>query len=329
MGELILMGTDVKNIVPSVETDTCFFSPWQTDFFLKKIYIKSLLLEKENISLLMNIHKSKFGDYVSWNSGPSGSIKECRTFLKEIFEKLRINGIIGIENASVNYYKNISEQEKIYVENGFYKEKKWATFLLDLNVEEDSIIKNMHSGLRRNIKRLLKNKYEVHSIEESKKILIDFVNIYNEGRMRSKLDFNRTLPLDLENLIECPTRKYFVLYIEGHPVACQGVCFNKDVAIEVVLAISNYALEHKIYAGDLLKWEIIKWCKVKNIKVYDFAGVAPQPANSKEIGIRNYKEKWGGDYIEYGIWRKSLSYKYDIWILLRKSKNLVYRLFKK
>ena len=66
-----------------------------------------------------------------------------------------------------------------------------------------------------------------------------------------------------------------------------------------------------------------------NIKIYDFAGVAPHPANSKESGIRNYKEKWGGDYIEYGIWGKSLSYKYNIWMLLRKLKNIVYRLFRK
>ena len=33
--------------------------------------------------------------------------------------------------------------------------------------------------------------------------------------------------------------------------------------------------------------------------IYDFAGVSPNPESKKEEGIRFFKGKWGGEYVEY------------------------------
>ncbi len=42
-------------------------------------------------------------------------------------------------------------------------------------------------------------------------------------------------------------------------------------------------------------------------RVYDLAGVSPNPSDAKSEGIRRYKEKFGGEYFEYPIYAHSCS----------------------
>jgi len=37
------------------------------------------------------------------------------------------------------------------------------------------------------------------------------------------------------------------------------------------------------------------------MKTYDISGVAPDPDSVKEEGIRRFKGKWGGEYLEYPV----------------------------
>lgn len=59
------------------------------------------------------------------------------------------------------------------------------------------------------------------------------------------------------------------------------------------------ARERRIYAGDFLYWEMIRWCHDQGFEYFDLSGVSPDPDDPKEKGIRRFKEKWGGDLIEY------------------------------
>lgn len=306
-----------------------FISPWQTDTFLFENKQSNFYFCKEDVHLCGSLNTNKTGNYASWIGGPNGSREKYKVFFDELYEFLKKKDVIGLDSVEPNYYGNVILEEEVYKNCGFTEVNRRGTFLLNLDQEEEVLFQSMQSGLRRNIKRLIKKEYLVSEISNSEQTLIDFDAIFHEARERSRIAHSVDLQSVLRAVCNCPTRKYFVLYIDNLPVACQGVCFNENVAIEVVLAISNYALENKIYAGDLLKWEIIKWCKERGIKIYDFAGVAPTPANAKEKGIKEYKEKWGGKYIEYGIWSKSLSVKFDLLMLLRKIKNKLCRFMKK
>jgi lipid II:glycine glycyltransferase (peptidoglycan interpeptide bridge formation enzyme) len=41
--------------------------------------------------------------------------------------------------------------------------------------------------------------------------------------------------------------------------------------------------------------------------VYDLSGVSPSPIDPKEEGIRRFKSKFGGKYVEYAIYSKIYS----------------------
>lgn len=264
---------------------------------------------------------TRFGKCITWNGASIINVSE--TSWEKFFYILKRQQIIGIDGVVPNYYNNLQLTEQLYKEAGFSSNGIWGTYLLDLDNDMEKIFANLHRGLRKNIRKMLKRPYELHDISEGENILNDFVKVYNEARQRVGISINSNLKGMLQEIAPSGCRKYFVLYVDGIPAACQGLCYNVDVAIEVILAISNYAEDNKIYAGDLIKWKLIEWCKNHSIKLYDFAGVAPNPKNKKEMGIKRYKEKWGGHYIEYRVWHKSLSYRYDIWKFLSGVKQVV------
>jgi len=61
------------------------------------------------------------------------------------------------------------------------------------------------------------------------------------------------------------------------------------------------------FAGDLVKWKIMCWGAEMGYRVYDLAGVAPDPQNCKEEGIRQFKSKFGGAYVEFPLCTKTYS----------------------
>lgn len=81
--------------------------------------------------------------------------------------------------------------------------------------------------------------------------------------------------------------------------------FN-GVATEIASGTMPLAYELKLPAQDLLHWEMMLEAKRLGAHTFDLAGVAPLPRNSKEEGIRRFKEKWGGRYVEYYTYRKGL-----------------------
>lgn len=280
-------------------------SPWQT-----------LNSEKKNEFIFWDSHylieeKTRFGKCIRWIGITMKDISYERFSL--LCNNLKNKNFIGIINAIPNYYNDIEEEYNLYEKNGFTVDYKWGTYLLDIDAPIDIIKKGMSNSLKRNIKKLEKYNYSLKDISFDESVMLDFKKIYYEARSRENIGLKDNFENCLSMTRYSKNRKYFVLYIDKIPVACQGICYNSDVAIENILAISNYAHDNRIYAGDLLKWKIIEWCKDKNIKIYDFAGVSPSPINAKEVGIKNYKAKWGGRYLEYNVYAKSLSIRFIIY----------------
>lgn len=290
-----------------------FISPWQT---LNEEKNNTFIKYKDGSTVFyLQKRKIKIGTCITWY-GISLLHTDKKT-IHTLLKKAKQTNIIGLYNVIPNYYNDLNLEEASYVKEGFSLDYKWGTYLLNLDNTLDELRSKMPNSLKRNIKKIEKRDYIIKEISDSEKTFKDFVNIFSESRIREGLVINKRLEEDLYGILNSESRKYFVLYIDNIPVACQGICYNQAVAIEVVLAISNYALNEKIYAGDLLKWEIIKWCKEKEIKIYDFAGVSPNPLNKKEEGIKTYKAKWGGDYIEYGVYSKSLSINFTVYKFLK------------
>ena len=96
---------------------------------------------------------------------------------------------------------------------------------------------------------------------------------------------------------------YYHYYVaestEGETLATLGMYVFNGVATEVASALSPKAFEHKIPAQDLLHWEMLLEAKRAGCHTFDLAGVDPSVTDHKAAGIRRFKEKWGGRYVEY------------------------------
>jgi lipid II:glycine glycyltransferase (peptidoglycan interpeptide bridge formation enzyme) len=66
------------------------------------------------------------------------------------------------------------------------------------------------------------------------------------------------------------------------------------------------AQQEKIPAQDLLHWELMLRSRQLGCRAFDLAGISPDPATPKEVGIRRFKEKWGGEYVEYYTFERNV-----------------------
>jgi lipid II:glycine glycyltransferase (peptidoglycan interpeptide bridge formation enzyme) len=89
-------------------------------------------------------------------------------------------------------------------------------------------------------------------------------------------------------------------------LACLGMYVFNSVATENASSLSPLAYQNKIPAQDLLHWEMMLEAKRMGCHTFDMAGVNPNPQTPKESGIRRFKEKWGGKYVEYNIYHKDM-----------------------
>ena len=86
-----------------------------------------------------------------------------------------------------------------------------------------------------------------------------------------------------------------------------GVWAFNGIINEFGAVRSLYGAKKNLYAGDILKWEIIKWGNADGLRCYDLEGVSPDPQSEKDAAIRQFKEKWGGMLKRYGIFTKRYS----------------------
>lgn len=182
-----------------------------------------------------------------------------------------------------------------------FKEKKWATFLIDLALGEGELWNNVDNAARKLVNRTLEQTDVVQvQTEEDYKAYHDVVN---ENRLRNKVAPYRYSPLLWQIWRENGCGAVFIAKEKtgGKVLAGIGISSFNGYLNEWGAGTSSHALENKIYAQDAVKWSIIKWGKEKGFRYYDLTGVNPMPQNDKEKGIYRFKEKWGGKLVEYGI----------------------------
>ena len=58
-----------------------------------------------------------------------------------------------------------------------------------------------------------------------------------------------------------------------------------------------YSSFYKKYPNHLIPWEVFKWGNKNDYLIFDFGG-AGKP--NIPYGVRDYKKKFGGDFVNYG-----------------------------
>jgi len=178
--------------------------------------------------------------------------------------------------------------------------KNSATFLIDLNDELDTILsKTDKNSVRKNIKRAEERDLKIRQIKTKDDVLTHY-KLLKEHRIRNHLIYPSKNGI-LENYAQGKNVGItgFIAMFDENPVASITISYYNGYIVEQGISRSILDIEKKLYAQELLRWEVIKWGKQNNGRFYDFAGINPEKRTSKEEGIFRNKKKWGGNLVNY------------------------------
>ncbi|MBI4349030.1 MAG: peptidoglycan bridge formation glycyltransferase FemA/FemB family protein [Elusimicrobia bacterium] len=174
-----------------------------------------------------------------------------------------------------------------------------ATFLVDLDRSEDAIWRDLKPSARKDVKRAERYGVTVRRVTDRSE-LESFWRLLCGARQRIGLQTYSIA--NLNEMWDCltPGADFELIVAEhaGELVATLGIWTFGHAAIEFSSAQSDRAVRERLYASDLVKWFALRRARSAGASYFDLAGVAPRPRTPKEVGIRQFKEKWGGTLVE-------------------------------
>jgi hypothetical protein len=189
-----------------------------------------------------------------------------------------------------------------------YTTSRWATYLVDLEPEEDRLWYNLDKAARKSVKKARSLGVQVRPISSLEALQASFYAPYcaieaAAGRGVPPLSaFEVSWGEDREGYY----RYYVAESAAGEILATLGMYIFNGVAVEIASSLSPQAFEQKIPAQDLLHWEMFLEARRASCHTFDLAGINPDPADPREAGIRRFKKKWGGRYVEYNRFGKAM-----------------------
>jgi hypothetical protein len=217
------------------------------------------------------------------------NMKDEKLFLNSVVEKVKeLNvDLISQPLASVVFKKTPDNSKSI----------KWGSYVIDLTISEDNIMKNIHSKHRNVIRKAIKDGV---IIEETRDIEIIYNNI-KETMQRQ----NRAYPsMDDLNKIKDFTA-FFIAKKDDVVQGCSVLPFNLFGAIYLYGGSVS-----RPYNGSLnfMHYKAMLILKEKGVTQYDFMGARPNvEVGSKLEGIQRFKSRFGGVLKEGYLWKHELN----------------------
>jgi lipid II:glycine glycyltransferase (peptidoglycan interpeptide bridge formation enzyme) len=195
---------------------------------------------------------------------------------------------------------------EVYGSSGYAK-KGWATFLVDLTPSEEELFKGLAHAARKCVKKCKRAGVATARMNSFK----EFRDVYWAAYALSERHFGREAKPCFREAWDEDTEGYYHHWVakddKGSVLGCLGMHVFNGVATEIASSISPEAFERKIPAQDILHWEMMLEAKRLGCHTFDLAGVSPEPETPKEEGIRRFKKKWGGDYVEYDTFVREMT----------------------
>jgi len=189
-----------------------------------------------------------------------------------------------------------------------YSVRIWNTFLVDLRVEPDELWTRLERSARKSVRRAQDQGVSVQRVKDLAELRLyyDFA-VSQEANRRGRMFSFDNMAVMWDVLREHAGVEFFVAVQGERMLGGLGVWVYNGLLTEFWVARSDHSVELRMYEGDLIRWEIIRWGHASGHRVYDLAGVAPDPvAGSKEAGIFRFKKKWGGKLHSYPLMDRSL-----------------------
>ena len=267
--------------------------------------LNRLLIERP-LARLSTALADRFTACLTWEAGPvilrsRGTAEALHALFEAVDTLCRDENIVALDGAWPSIYDPGSEQEPGTDWPEYFSMRQKATFLLDLTPEESALWSGLKSSARKCIRRTLEQGLTTRRIagEEELGNYCDFVRRCRQNlglpgtALRNLTEMWRVLhPAGMLDIFTCRDSS-------GRLMGGLGVWRHAGVLYEWGSIQAPEARERKIYSSDLLKWEVIRWGHSTGCRLYDLAGVVPDPdaSDSKNRGIYQFKSKWGGEKV--------------------------------
>ena len=195
-------------------------------------------------------------------------------------------------------FRDWGDSKEIFETNGFEYEEH-LNILIDLTKSEEQLWKDVYTKRRNEVRRAQKEGSHF-SIEHTEGSLKKCYGILQEVYNRAKLPIpHYNFFYDLYRMGPNSKLLIFCAYYESEIIGCMLALSFRDTIYDFYAG--NIRKLYKKYPNDLIPWEVVKWGKENNYKVFDFGGAGKPDVPH---GVRDYKKKFGGEFVNYGRYEK-------------------------
>ncbi len=247
---------------------------------------------------------AKRGKYLYLRQGPvfnnnldSKIFKEIINFSKNLARKEKADFL------RVGRFPENAEDLKILKTSGFIKSnyqnaEAQVCWVLDLNKNEDELLKNMRKSHRYLIKKSLNSSLKLIKTKKVKDLDL-FLPLYKNLSLRKHFIAHKGIKEEFEIFSRNNEEILLLVKFENKIIAGAIIAFMGNMAIYRHSAIDEDF--KNIPASYLIQWEAIKEAKKRNKKIYNFWGISPNENDKKHpwYGLSLFKIGFGGRKIYY------------------------------
>lgn len=198
--------------------------------------------------------------------------------------------------------------EKLTKQNNLQRQDTGLDFLgvqprfvmtLDLRPSLDTILKNMKSKTRYNIRYAERKEVRVFIAKEKKQLGV-FYTLLQETATRDGFTIRPLSYFEAmwDQLVQHKFAQLFLAYHHSTPLA-GAILFRLGKRAWYVYGASTNE-NRNLQAAHLLQWEMIKWAKSQGCQIYDFRGVSGDLNPEHPLyGLYRFKEGFGAQLEEY------------------------------
>ena len=188
-----------------------------------------------------------------------------------------------------------------FAEHG-YQLDPWATYLVDISGSEEEALARLGRKAREKLRRAGRLDVGIREVRDCADFLANVNPVFEAGGVKTPVPDERARQGFSADAASCYHYLLATDTADGAALAVGGIAVWGDVALRISTSITPLARERRVPAQELLTWETMRAARAAGASIYDFAGVNPDPQTEKEIGIRDFKAKWGGRLLQYPRW---------------------------
>ncbi|MFW9879067.1 MAG: lipid II:glycine glycyltransferase FemX [Candidatus Thorarchaeota archaeon] len=228
------------------------------------------------------------------DDSPEG-LKVCKFLMKE-YDRIK-KGTLYTRVYPLKYNKSAKQA----LESEKFEHEGFLDFHINLNRAEDEIWSDIHKGRRKNINRSQK-RFNLKAVELKKREEIPtFYELLKETHQNAGVSLEDISLFYAAYDILVPNK--FVRFIfavkDNEPVGCRAVLTYNNEIYDWYAGAKREALN--CYPNDFLVWHVLSWGRENGFQLFDFGGAGPA---NVEFPVRTFKERFGGQLINYGRYTK-------------------------